>query len=70
VNKDHTGGDISLAHPQYVDSPMACGAMCETFPDCVAWSFRSTDSICYVKTTIEPVQSIPNIYTGTCKRGV
>ncbi|CAF1241082.1 unnamed protein product [Adineta steineri] len=66
--KDYGRGDISANYPAQVRSPAACAALCEEYPDCIAWTFNVKSAKCWVKSTLPALGSGTDTYTGSCKK--
>ncbi|CAF1090964.1 unnamed protein product [Adineta steineri] len=66
--KDYGGGDMNANYPAQVRSPAACAALCEEYPDCIAWTFNVKSAKCWVKSTLPALGSGTDTYTGSCTK--
>ncbi|CAF1032598.1 unnamed protein product [Adineta steineri] len=67
AGEDNYGGDMDAAHPAQVHSPAACAALCELYPDCIAWTFYAESGSCWPKNGIPILKTSSDHYTGRCK---
>ncbi|CAF1496714.1 unnamed protein product [Adineta steineri] len=65
AGKDYGGSDMNAAFPAQVRSPGACAALCEDYPDCVAWTLNKNGN-CYVKNKIPGLNTVATAFTGSC----
>ncbi|CAF1090999.1 unnamed protein product [Adineta steineri] len=68
VGKDNLGGDMNANEPAQVRSGAACAALCDSYPDCTAWTFHTNEGKCYTKDKATTLTSASNGITGTCKK--
>ncbi|CAF1091056.1 unnamed protein product [Adineta steineri] len=67
VGKDNYGGDMDASQPAQVRSAAACAAICDSYPDCTAWTFNVKSGSCWTKDKKPSLSASPDAITGTCK---
>ncbi len=65
---DHYGGDIDAVHLPIVPSAIECGALCEIYPDCHAWTFHTNNGECFIKNKATQLMRAGNCISGGCTK--
>jgi hypothetical protein len=65
---DQDGGDIDAVNLPIVPSAIECGALCEKFPSCHAWTFHTNGGACFLKNKATHSNKAGNCISGTCKK--
>ncbi|CAF1424371.1 unnamed protein product [Adineta steineri] len=60
-------GDMDASQPAQVRSAAACAAICDSYPDCTAWTFNVKSGSCWTKDKKPALSASPDAITGTCK---